>query len=377
MDVRRTGTSYGPAVAALLAGAALWAASAAPTSAATLFKQTNLLTNADDPNLINPWGISVGGLGDFWISDNGTGISPVYTVTGGTVANPLNVTIPSPTGGVSAPTGQVFNNVAGAFKLANGNPAFFLFASEDGAITGWNGGTTAEIVESNPDAIYKGLAISDFGGGTLYATNFHEGTVDAFDSGFNPVLTGKFVDPNLPSGYAPFGDAVINADLYVTYALQDADKEDDVSGPGNGFVDVYTLDGTLVTRLISGGVLNSPWGIEQAPTDSSWGEFAGALLVGNFGDGAINAFNIHTGDFIGELMGTDGQPISIAGLWGLVNGPGADANSLFFTAGGDETTGLFGMLTPVPEPRTWMTMTIGFAVVGFIAFRRKRLVAFG
>jgi uncharacterized protein (TIGR03118 family) len=372
----------------LVGAAGLLAASAAPVSASTLFHQTNLVSDVPglamvtDPNLVNAWGISESSTSPLWISDNGAGLSTLYSVPGSGPPSativPLVVTIPGAVPGTtSAPTGQVFNALggSGAFKLGNGNPASFLFDSEDGAISGWNGGTTAEIMVNNtPGAVYKGLAISDFMGGTLYATNFRAGTIDAFDSNFHPTLTGDFVDPNLPAGYAPFNDSVINGELYVTYAVQDAAKHDDVAGPGNGLVDVFNLDGSFDERLIPNGpgsALNSPWGLQIAP--SSFGQFAGDLLVGNFGDGKINAYNATTGVWIGALDGADGNPLVIDGLWALKIGNGVSGGSLntvYFTAGPDgENHGLFGSLTAAPEPSTWAMMLFGFAGLGFAGYR--------
>jgi len=385
MKAKTVGTERDVTLMVSLMGAAgLLAASVAPVSADTLFNQTNLVSDIPglamitDPNLVNSWGISESSSSPFWISDNGAGLSTLYKVTGSSppvAIVPLVVTIPGAAPGTtSAPTGQVFNSLAGsgAFKLSNGNPATFLFDSEDGAISGWNGGTSAEIMVNNaPGAVYKGLAISDFNGGTLYATNFRAGAIDAFDSNFNPTLTGDFVDPNLPTGYAPFNDKVINGELYVTYALQDAAKHDDVPGPGHGFVDVFNLDGALDERLISNGALNSPWGLQIAP--SSFGQFAGDLLVGNFGDGEIHAYNATTGAFLGTLDRANGNPLVIDGLWALTignGGSGGSLNTLYFTAGPDgENHGLFGSVTVVPEPSTWAMMMLGFAGLGLAGYR--------
>jgi len=392
MKAKTIGTQRDVTLMVSLMGAAgLLAASAAPVSADTLFNQLNLvsdipgLAHVTDPNLVNSWGISESSTSPFWISDNGTGLSTLYHVPGTGPLSvsivPLVVTIPGAvTGTPSAPTGQVFNSLAGsgAFKLNNGNPAAFLFDSEDGAISGWNGGTSAEIkVNNTPGAVYKGLAISDFKSGalngTIYATNFRAGTIDAFDSSFNPTLMGDFVDPNLPAGYAPFNDRVFGNDLYVTYAVQDADKHDDVAGPGNGIVDVFNVDGAFERRLIdNGGALNSPWGLEMAP--SSFGQFAGDLLVGNFGDGKINIYNPTTGAWIDTLNGPNGDPLVIDGLWALTignGGSGGSLNALYFTAGPNgEGDGLFGTLTAAPEPSTWAMMLLGFTGLGFAGYRR-------
>jgi len=360
----------------------------------TTFIQTNLISDGfvtaqkTDPNLINPWGVSFSPTSNFWISDNGTGLTSVDKVSGGTVT--LNaipaVTIPpaSPGGDPSSPTGQVFNSFAssGAFKLSNGSPALFLFATEDGTISGWNpaAGTQALMaINESQDvsagdktlglgAVYKGLAIAQTANGPmLYAANFRHGTVDVFDRDFNPVMS--FTDPHLPPGYAPFNVQVLNDKLFVTFAKQDATRHDDVAGRGNGYVDEFDLQGHLEERVASHGPLNSPWGLAIAP--ASFGTFAGDLLVGNFGDGTIDAFTMHDdnsskghdsathGDdfkFIGRMLGADGKPISIGDLWALTPGNGAsggDPNALYFTAGlQDEAHGLFGSLTPNPATPT-------------------------
>jgi uncharacterized protein (TIGR03118 family) len=263
---------------------------------------------------------------------------------------PLIVTIPPP--GASAPTGQVFNGSA-SFGAAP-----FIFATEDGTIAAWNGGTTAAIKASVVGAVYKGLAIGNNGSGDfLYATNFNAGTINVFDSNFSQVsLSGAFTDPNLPLGYAPFNIQNIGGKLYVTYAKQDAAKKDDVAGAGNGFVDVFDLNGSLQTRLITNGQLNSPWGLVLAP--GTFGEFGNDLLVGNFGDGTINAFDPTTGAFLGTLVNGHGNTIVNKGLWGLIfgnGGNGGDPNMLYFTAGipggGEvEDHGLFGVIATAPEP---------------------------
>jgi uncharacterized protein (TIGR03118 family) len=385
-------SSRGAAVMFSLSTAAmLWAAGMVPASADPLFNQQNLvsdipgLAKITDPSLVNAWGISEGPATPFWISDNGTGLSTLYSVPGATPpvtkVTSLTVTInPAAGAALAAPTGQVFNVTSG-FNIA-GSKAIFLFDSEDGAISGWNPafGSTAIVAvdhgSPNPslNAVYKGLAMSTFDGGTLYATNFRAGTVEAYDTSFNPTLTGEFVDPSLPAGYAPFNDKVINGELYVTYAVQDAAKHDDVAGLGNGLVDIFNLDGTFDERLVSNGLLDSPWGMAIAP--SSFGEFAGDLLVGNFGNGMINAYNATTGVWIGTLDGSDGNPLAIDGLWALTVGNGAGGgslNTLYFTAGPDgESHGLFGSLTVVPELSTWAMMLAGFAGLGFAAYRKQR-----
>jgi uncharacterized protein (TIGR03118 family) len=320
------------------------------------FRQINLISDIDgvaritDPNLVNPWGMAAGPTTPLWISDNGADVSSLYT--GGVRGSipqivPLVVSIPQ-----GAPTGIVFNSTPG-FKITMGGvtgPAAFIFDSENGVISAWMRTnplqTDAVAPVTTPDAVYKGLAIAQSSHGPrIYATNFHAGTIDVFDDSFNPVTlpAGRFTDPNLPGGYAPFGIQELNGELFVTYAQQDQDKHDDVAGPGHGFVDVYSDDGVLLRRLISGGDLNSPWGLVIAPRH--FGPFGGDLLVGNFGDGAIHAYDPGSGAEQGQLMNRDGNPIKINGLWALRFGNGVTGtpNDLLFTAGiGDEGHGLFG-----------------------------------
>jgi uncharacterized protein (TIGR03118 family) len=342
-------------------------------AAPTTFTQTNLISDGSvsaeqtDPNLINPWGVAYGPTGPFWISDNGMGLASIDRVTASGVT--LNfipaVTIApaTPGGDPATPTGQVFNSFAGsgAFMLQDGSPATFLFATEDGTISGWNMAAGSESIiavneSSNPadgsealglGAVYKGLAIADTRDGPmLYAANFRHGTVDMFDQKFDQV--NSFTDKHLPEGYAPFNVQVLGNKLFVTFALQDDTKSDDVAGPGNGFVDEFDLQGHLLHRVASGGPLDSPWGLTIAP--SSFGTFAGDLLVGNFGDGTIDAFDPHNDRFVGTLTDASGNPIVIPDLWELIpgnGGLGGDPNAIYFTAGlQDEAHGLFGSLTP-------------------------------
>jgi len=265
----------------------------------------------------------------------------------------------------SAPTGVVFNGTTG-FAIPGHGTARFIFSSEDGLISAWSGGPTAFVVWPKPGdpastAVYKGLAIATAGTGTfLYASDFHNGRVDVFDSSFGPVVlgAGAFTDPTLPPGYAPFGIQNIGGIIYVTYALQDADAHDDVPGEGHGFVDAFDTSGNLLRRVASRGDLNSPWGLAMAPTAPlNFGKFSGDLLVGNFGDGRIHAFVPTTaGEFDdhGPLHSTHGRPIEIDGLWALQFGNGANAgptNALFFTAGPfEEGHGLFGRLDVAGPP---------------------------
>jgi uncharacterized protein (TIGR03118 family) len=321
-----------------------------------------------DPNLVNPWGISDSPTGPFWISDNGSGFASIYSTTpSGVTLNAIPaVTIAVPPGqmpGTASPTGQVFNSFAseGAFTLQDGSPATFLFATEDGTISGWNeqAGTQSILAVNEADnpadgdeaqglgAVYKGLAIAQGNKGpVLFAANFRHGTVDMYDKNFD--LAKSFTDPNLPAGFAPFNVQVLYGNLFVTFAKQDAAKHDDVAGAGNGFVDEFSLSGKLIQRVASNGPLDSPWGLAIAP--ESFGKLAGDLLVGNFGDGTIDAYNLKNDQFQGQLTGSNGKPIVIGDLWAITpgnGGSGGSANTLYFTAGiQNEAHGVFGSITP-------------------------------
>lgn len=327
----------------------------------TVYVQTNLVSdgavpaNFTDPNLVNAWGMAFFPGGPFWINDNGKGISTLYLGDGTAFSQLPSVTIPPPGGaaGPSAPTGMVTNSSFGFNLPSSSKPALFLFDTEDGTISGWNlsSGGSAELMVDNSasGAVYKGLALGENPGGVfLFATNFHAGTVDVYDSSFHAAsLAGSFSDPNLPAGYAPFGIANIHGDLFITFALQDADKHDDVAGAGHGFVDEFDTNGNLIRRFATRGKLNSPWGV--TPASFNFGKFSGDILVGNFGDGAINAFDPVSANPRGQLRGKDGKPIIIDGLWSIGFGGGADSSpdTLYFTAGPNgEADGLFGTLTP-------------------------------
>lgn len=338
-----------------------------PGSALASYIQTDLVTSATDPDLINPWGISFSPTSPFWVSDNGTGKATLYNGLG--VKQGLVVAMPS---GSEPITGQVFNS------STNFNGNRFLFASESGTIAGWRGalGTTAEQMFAVTDAIYKGLALSATND-TLFATNFHSGAIDVFNSS---GLTGSFSDPNTPAGYAPFNIQKVGSKFLVTFAKQDADKEDDVKGVGFGFVDVFDPVTHAFTRLITGSdaggtvtELNAPWGLAMAPT--SFGEFGGALLIGNFGDGEINAFDPITGAFLGVLADLTNNPLVNPGLWALAfgsGGNGSDPNALYFTAGGEnEDIGVFGRINAVPEPGVAL---LALTLVGLGAAMRRRQV---
>ncbi|HTN51192.1 MAG TPA: TIGR03118 family protein [Anaeromyxobacter sp.] len=326
-----------------------------------------------DPNLVNAWGIAATATSFWWVSDNGTGLSTLYDGDGNAQALVVNVTGTGSPPAPAAPTGVVANGGT-AFVVSSGGasgPARFLFASEDGTISGWNPGvppgpstSTQTIVEvdKGANAVYKGLALaSTAAGDRLYATNFRAGTVEVYDGTFQPVGgSGAFVDPRIPAGYAPFGIRVIGELVYVTYAKQDDAKHDDVAGKHHGFLDAYTVDGTLARRVASGGKLDSPWGLALAPSD--FGSASDQLLVGNFGDGHLIAYDVTPGH--GRLEDREGNqrsgtyledlngPIVIDGLWGLGFGNGGKAgppSTLFFAAGPDhENHGLFGRLDVPP-----------------------------
>jgi len=345
-------------------------------SAANNYMQHNLVSDipgfADhvDPCLVNPWGIVASPTSPFWVSANGAGLSTLYDGAG--TASALIVNIPGPSNaqasgqlcgttsmGPGAPTGVIFNDTASF--LIGAAPASFIFATEQGTIVGWNGaaGKIGAIMadRSANGAVYKGLATATRSEGPLlYAADFGNGKVDVFDGNMKlQSLDGAFTDPQIPEGFAPFNIQNLGGSLYVTYAKQDAEHHDDVAGPGNGYVDVYDLNGLLLQRLISAGPLNSPWGLSIAP--AGFGDFGGALLVGNFGDGIVNAFDPLSGAFLGTLQGANGTAIHISGLWGLTFGngsratPGAvpsggDVNTLYFTAGiaGPDTVESHGLL---------------------------------
>ena len=306
---------------------------------------------ATDPSLVNAWGLSAGPTTPWWTSNNGTNSSTLYGGTGSKVA--LTVAVPG------GPTGTVFNGNASDFAVTqNGKTgsARFLFATEAGTILGWsptvNAATAiAGVDDSGRAAVFKGLTTM---GDRLYATDFHNGRVDVFDASFAPVtLAGGFADKTIPKGFAPFGIQALAGNVFVTYAKQDGQKHDDVAGPGLGYVDEFTADGKLVARVESGGRKNSPpnspWGLALAP--AGFGAFAGDVLVGNFGNGRIAAFQQLGSKWVykGELRQGDGTLVTLDGLWAIAFGNGAAAGptgTLYFLAGpGDEAHGLFGSIT--------------------------------
>jgi uncharacterized protein (TIGR03118 family) len=334
-------------------------APAAFSAGANSYTQHNLVADvagvADhtDPNLLDPWGLCYSATSPFWVSNHRNGTAGVYQGNG--TVSATAPTVPAATGsGPGTPTGQVQNNTTG-FLLANGKAASFIFSTEDGTIAAWNGGTAAATMANNSStgAVYKGLAIANPSTGPLlYASNFNSGNIDVFDTNFKATtVPGGFKDSNVPAGFAPFNIWNIGGKLYVSYAQQDANKFNDVAGPGNGYVAIFDTGGNLLTHLISGGALNSPWGMAIAP--ATFGAFGGALLVGNFGNGHINAFDPMAGTLLGTLQDPTGAPITLTGLWALLfgnGGSGGDVNYLYFTAGVRPGTtpahGLLGSLAP-------------------------------
>jgi len=364
-------TAAAVATAGLVAGVAPAASAATP---ANKFAQVNLVASTSalrpklvDKNLANAWGLAAGPNEPLWVSDNNSGKATVYSggVNGGAVS--LDLTVPVPGGN---PTGQVSNPDASAFPVggAGGSWANFIVDTDgvgskpSGEIEAWNGGAKF-VVEDSPtggpggrtkaNAVFKGLALATVTkhGPELFAADVANASVDIFSSSFAPVSApSEFRDPQLPAGYAPFGIQKLQGKIYVTYGKQNAARNDVVPGAGLGVVDVYNTNGQLLHHLVSNGgssELNAPWGLALAP--KSFGPFAGDLLVGNLGNGRINAYNPSTGKFLGSLDGADGQPVAISGLWGLEVGSSAfgGASSVVFSAGpSGYSTGLVGTLTP-------------------------------
>jgi uncharacterized protein (TIGR03118 family) len=332
-------------LAALAFGLALSTAIfAAPPSTYTV---TNLVADPSGPpalntdaNLVNGWGIALRPTSPFWVADNGTSKSTLYDGSGSII--PLVVTIPGP------PTG-----IVGNLSSADFGGASFLWALEDGHVAAWSSGTTATIVFTATDsASYKGIAIA--GNGTalqLYLADFHNGKIDVLSSTFGAgTATGGFADPTIPAGFNPFNIMNLNGNLFVAYALKEADGDDEVAGAGLGFVNVFNPNGDLLARVATRGKLNAPWGMALAP--AGFGTFSNHLLVGNFGDGTINAYNLSPYHFAGQLRSSSGGVLKVDGLWGIAFGNGVrnqPTNTLFFAAGPeDETQGLYGKIEPAP-----------------------------
>jgi len=348
------------------------------------YVQTNLVADlpgvapVTDPNLVNPWGLTrspnpttAGKPGSpWWVSDNNSGFSTLYTGAGAII--PINgtgtVTIPppkgSPAGTLATPTGIVYNGSPTDFLISPGGPAAaFIFVTEDGTISAWAGGAAATLEVDNSDggsprgAVYKGATTALVDGKVfLYVTNFRSGRVEVYDNTFKQVRISEelFDDDAIPHGFAPFNIQNVGGTLFVTYAKQNAAKHDDVAGDGSGFVELYQPSGKHVGHLEHGPWLNSPWGVVWTPRD--FGKFSNSILVGNFGSGKIVAYNGFTKEFIGFVQNPDNSVLAIDGLWSLTFGNGANAGpstTLFFSAGpGGEMHGLFGTLTPVAAEQT-------------------------
>jgi len=315
------------------------------------YAQINLVSDLpgvaqlQDPNLVNAWGLSSSPTSPLWVSDNGGDKTTLYT--GGVSGKPASIVplVVSIPGG--APTGQVFNST-GAFQLPSGGKAFFIFAGEDGQLSAWNPaqGTSAVLVSPSRGGVYKGLALlSTAHGNRLLVANFSSGRIEVFDGSFHRMpFAGRFRSVGIPHGYAPFNVAVLGNRVFVSYAKQDAARHDDVAGAGHGFVNVFDSAGRFEQRFATRGVLNSPWALALAP--KGFGDFSGDVLIGNFGDGKIHAFNWH-GDLVGTLRDTHGRPLVIDGLWALKPGNGVSGatSDVWFSAGPDgESHGLLGIL---------------------------------
>ena len=318
------------------------------------YMQVNLVSNSPgvapaptyDSNLVNPWGLAASATSPFWVSDQGSGVSTLYSASG--VLVPKVVTVPPLSPPPAGPTGIVFNSTKGF--LVNTAAASFIFATLAGTINGWNStaGSTAVVEATDPGAVFTGLAAGNtVSGNFLYATDFANAQIDVFGSTYAPAsLGGSFTDPSLPAGYAPYNIQNINGTLYVAYALQGGPHGEPVVAPGDGIVDEFDTNGNFLQRVATGGPLDAPWGIALAP--ASFGQFGGDLLVGNFGNGEIDAFT-PAGAFQGTIDNALGQPLVNNFLWALDFGSGANSNTLYFTAGLDnQAGGLFGDIQPTP-----------------------------
>lgn len=335
------------------------------------YEQVNLVGDNDEfspmrvvPDLRNAWGMAFAPSGPDWVNAQVTGLSFIFNTQGGDVRPP--VAIPSPnTAEGGHPTGIVFNGSSG-FTLPNGNPARFIFVGDDGVLSAWNGGNVAfRVADNSSTAAYTGLAIAADGADSfIYAANFLSGHIEVYDTSWTQILTKPFTDPSLPDGYSPFNIQNVGGDLYVTYAKVSDEPGEEEQAPGLGVVNIFHPNGNFVKRFVSpGGQLNAPWGVTMAPTafwanqNDDEGDDNGktmenkhhaktVILIGNLGDGRINAYN-QDGDFMGPLR-SNGMPIEIEGLWAISFAPSTapiDPNWLFFAAGpGDEEHGLFGYI---------------------------------
>lgn len=328
-------------------------------SLTALVSDGSLPAATTDANLINPWGLVIAPNLPAWVANNATQTSTIYDGTG--LQQPLVVNLPGGINGPADVTGIVFNGSDTEFVLSNGavsGPARFIFDGEGGTILGWapNVDATNAIIaydDGAGGAVYKGLTIASVNGASfLYATDFHNNKIDVFDASFQKVtVTGGFTDSTLPAGYAPFGIQALEIGgetvIFVTYAQRDPATDDEVRGVGLGLVNVFDTQGTLIKHFVpTGGALNAPWGVVLAPDD--FGSLSNTVLIGNFGDGVINAYNPDTGEFVDSIKDSSGQPIANPGLWGLAFGNGArnqPTTTLYFTAGiADELGGLYGRI---------------------------------
>lgn len=347
---------------------------------ATSFGQLNLVSDVPgmayitDPNLKNPWGMSFSATSPFWVSNQASNTATLYNGAG--VPQSLIVSV------AGGPTGQVFNSAGAGNFTVNGTAANFIFDTLAGTINAWNSsaGTTAMQEAATAGASYTGLALANNGvGNFLYAANFTAGGgINVFNSSFAPTTLGAFTDPSLPAGYAPYNIQLLNGNLYVEYAQVGAGVNNPVRGAGLGIVDVFDTNGNFMQRLISNvptSHLNVPWGIVLAP--AGFGSFGNDLLVGNFGDGTINAFDPNTGVYLGTMTDQNGNPIVINDLWALDfrtnGGSGSNPNALYFDAGiNREVDGLFGELAPFPEPSTWALAALGTIGLAALSIKRRR-----
>jgi uncharacterized protein (TIGR03118 family) len=337
------------------------------SSNAGVVKTTTII----DANLSNPWGLAVAPGLPFWIADNNSNVATLYSGTGAirtndvTGSNAVGIAIPASAAGVQAnPTGQVYNG-NGGFLISTSNgqeTALFIFDGEGGTIAAWAMDSGAAAVTAYDDgvvngashAVYKGLALGTVNGASfLYATDLHNNKIDVFDTNFaKPAdMQGKFIDPNMPTGFVPFGILALNNQLYVTYAMRDGAMHDEITGAGLGYVDIFDFSGSFISRFASAGVLNAPWGIALAP--AGFGSVDGDLLIGNFGDGTINIFAPNGSSLavsMGPITVNNGVTLAIPGLWSLVFGNGDSdkpLTTLFYTAGfADQTDGVFGSIAP-------------------------------
>ncbi len=311
-----------------------------------------------DKNLVNPWGIDTSATSPFWVNDGATGLSTVYS-SNGAVSATLAIVPPGAKGPSTSVATGIVSNLTGGFAVAVGRAPSFIFCTADGAISGWASAVDAThaqlmVDNSSKNAVYYGMAISGRVASTtpqIYVANFYSGAIEVYDTNYKPVtVSGGFTDPAVPAGYSPFNIQNIGGKLYVMYAKQNPGLRGWVNGAGLGHVAVFDLNGTLIKHLVSAGPLNAPWGVAIA--GANFGAFSGALLIGNFGDGVINAFDATSGNFLGALADPQGNTISIPGLWALIpgnGGNGGDPNAIYFAAGeASQNHGLLGSLQAAP-----------------------------